>query len=66
VPGSVLVAEETMFGWKEATNIHITFLPNKPTGKGVCLKTLVHGHTRVMTAPRVCGVQRAAGIEALL
>jgi hypothetical protein len=50
VPGSILVADETMVGWKGATNIHITFLPNKPTSKGVCLKTLVDGHTRVMTA----------------
>jgi hypothetical protein len=50
VPGSILVADETMVGWKGATNIHITVLSNKPTGKGVCLKTLVDGHTRVMTA----------------
>jgi len=50
VPGSLLVADETMVGWKGATNIHITTLPNKPTSKGVCLKTLVDGHTRVMMA----------------
>jgi hypothetical protein len=49
VPGSILVADETMVGWKGSTNIHSTFLLNKPKGEGVCLKTLVDGHTRVMT-----------------
>jgi hypothetical protein len=48
VPGALLVADETMVGWKGATNVHITYLPNKPTDRGVCLKTLVDGHTRVM------------------
>jgi hypothetical protein len=33
VPGTVLVADETMVGWTGATNIHITYLPNKPTEK---------------------------------
>jgi hypothetical protein len=47
-PGSILVADERMIGWTGATNIHITVLPNKPVPKGVCLKTLVDGHTRVM------------------
>jgi hypothetical protein len=47
-PGSILVVDETMIGWTGATNIHITVLPNKPVPKGVCLKTLVDGHTRVM------------------
>jgi hypothetical protein len=50
LPGFILVADETMVGWKGATNIHITVLPQWPTGKGVCLKTLVDGHTCVMTA----------------
>jgi hypothetical protein len=48
VPGSVLVVDETMVGWTGATNIHITYLPNKPTSKGVCLKTLCDARTRVM------------------
>jgi hypothetical protein len=48
VPGSVLVVDETMVGWTGATNIHITTLPNKPTSKGVCLKTLCEASTRVM------------------
>jgi hypothetical protein len=48
VPGSLLVADETMVGWTGATNIHITMLPNKPTSKGVCLKTLCDASTRVM------------------
>jgi hypothetical protein len=49
VPGSILVANETMVGWKGATNIHITILPDKPTGKGVSLKTLADGRTLVLT-----------------
>jgi hypothetical protein len=48
VPGTTLVADETMVGWTGATNIHITYLPNKPTDKGVCLKTLCDARTRVM------------------
>jgi hypothetical protein len=48
VPGSVIVAEETMVGWTGATNIHITYLPNKPTSRGVCMKTLCDARTRVM------------------
>jgi hypothetical protein len=48
VPGSVIVADETMVGWTGATNIHITVLPNKPTSRGVCLKTLCDARTRVM------------------
>jgi hypothetical protein len=28
--------------------VHITYLPNKPTDHGVCLKTLVDGYTRVI------------------
>jgi hypothetical protein len=46
VPGTMLVADETMVGWTGATNI--TYLPNKPTDKGVCLKTLCDARTRVM------------------
>jgi hypothetical protein len=48
VPGSVLVADETMVGWTGSTNIHITVLPNKPTIRGVCFKTLCDARTRVM------------------
>jgi hypothetical protein len=48
VPGTTLVADETMVGWAGATNIHITYLPNKPTDKGVYLKTLCNARTRVM------------------
>jgi hypothetical protein len=35
VPGSVVVADETMVGWTGATNIHLTKLPNKPKSIGV-------------------------------
>jgi hypothetical protein len=49
VPGSVLVVDDnTMVGWTGATSIHITMLPNKPTSKGVCRKTLCDALTRVM------------------
>jgi hypothetical protein len=37
-----------MVGWTGATNIHIAYLPNKPTDKGVCLKTLCDARTRFM------------------
>jgi hypothetical protein len=50
VPGSLLVMDETMIGWTGATNAHITVLPNKPTDKGVCLKTACDAHTRVMVS----------------
>jgi hypothetical protein len=45
-PGSLLVVDESMIGWTGATNIHMTYLPNKPTSRGVCLKTLADGNTR--------------------
>jgi hypothetical protein len=48
VPESVIVADETMVGWTGATNIHITYLPNKLTSRGVCMKTLCDARTRVM------------------
>jgi hypothetical protein len=47
VPGSLLVAEETMVGWTGATNIHLTVLPSKPTSQAGCLKTLYDAGTRV-------------------
>jgi hypothetical protein len=47
-PGSLLVADETMVEWTRVTNIHITMLPNKPTSKGVHLKTLCDVSTHVM------------------
>jgi hypothetical protein len=50
VPGSVLVVDETMVGWTGATNAHITVLPNKPTDKGICLKSACDAHTRVMVS----------------
>jgi hypothetical protein len=50
VPGSVMVADETMIGFTWATNIHLTVLPNKPTSKGDCLKTLCDASIRVMIA----------------
>jgi hypothetical protein len=50
VPGSLLVVDETMVGWTGATNVHITVLPNKPTDKGVCLKSACDAHTRVMVS----------------
>jgi hypothetical protein len=50
VPGAMMGADETMVGWTGATNIHITNLPNKPTSKGVCLKTLCDASTRIMVA----------------
>jgi hypothetical protein len=37
-----------MVDWMGATNIHITYLPNKPTDKGVGLKTLSDARARVM------------------
>jgi hypothetical protein len=43
-------ADETMTGFTGATNIHLTVLPDKPTSKGVCLKTLCDASTRVMIA----------------
>jgi hypothetical protein len=48
VPGSVLVVGASVIGWTGATNIPITYLPNKPTSRGVCLKTIADGHTWVM------------------
>jgi hypothetical protein len=45
-----MVADETMIGFTGATNIHLTVLPDKPTSKGVCLKTLCDASTRVMIA----------------
>jgi len=50
VLGSLLVIDESMVGWTGATNVHITVLPNKPTSRGVCLKTLCDAHSRVMVA----------------
>jgi hypothetical protein len=50
LPGSVMVADETMIGFTGANNIHLSVLPNKPTSKGVCLKTLCDASTRVMIA----------------
>jgi hypothetical protein len=49
-PGFSMVADESMIGWTGATNVHITVLPNKPTDKGVCMKTLCDARTRVMLA----------------
>jgi hypothetical protein len=45
VPGSVVVAYETLVGWAGATNINITKLPNKPASIRVCLKTLCDAQT---------------------
>jgi hypothetical protein len=42
-----MVVDESMIGWTDATNVHITVLPNKA---GVCLKTLCDARTRVMLA----------------
>jgi hypothetical protein len=50
VPGAGVVADETMVGWTVATNIYITILPNKPTIKVVCWKTLCDTSTRIMVA----------------
>jgi hypothetical protein len=50
VPDSVMVADKTMIGFTGATNIHLTILRNKPTSKGVCLKTLCDASTLVMIA----------------
>jgi hypothetical protein len=50
VPGAVVVGDETRVGWKGATKIHITNLPDKPTSKGVCLKTLCDAWMRIMVA----------------
>jgi hypothetical protein len=49
-PGFSMVIDESMIGWTGATNVHVTVLPNKPTDKGVCLKTLCDARTRVMLA----------------
>jgi hypothetical protein len=47
VPGSGVVADETMVGWTRATNIQLTKLLNEPISIGVCLKTLCDSQTRV-------------------
>jgi hypothetical protein len=49
-PGSLLVVDDSMIGWTGAATIHMTCLPNKPTSRGVCLKILADGNTRVMLA----------------
>jgi hypothetical protein len=48
--GPLTVAGESMIGWTGATNVHVIVLPNKPTDKGICLKTLCDARTRVMAA----------------
>jgi hypothetical protein len=50
MPGAVMVADETMVGWTEATNIHITNLPNKPTSK----ECVPIGPLRCLDAPYGC------------
>jgi hypothetical protein len=47
--GFVFVVE-SMVGFTGATNIHISILPNRPTDKGVLIKTLCDARTRVMVA----------------
>jgi len=63
VPGAVMVVDETMVGWAGATNIHITNLPNKPTIKGVCLKTLCGASTGVMVATEFVEASTEQAIE---
>jgi hypothetical protein len=46
--GSIVVVDETMAGWTADSNVHITRLPNKPTDRGVCLKTAADGLGKVM------------------
>jgi hypothetical protein len=58
VPGSVVVADETMVGWTGATNIHLKKLPNKPKSIGVCLKTPCDSQNRVM-----CSLEFAESAE---
>jgi hypothetical protein len=51
VPGAVMVVvDETMVGWTDATNIHITVLPNKPTSRGMCFKSVCDAMARIMVA----------------
>jgi hypothetical protein len=45
-----MVIDESMIGWIRAINVHMTVLPNKPTNKGVCSKTLYDARTCVMLA----------------
>jgi hypothetical protein len=42
---SLFVIDESMVGWTGATNVHIIVLPNKPTSRGVRLKTLWDAHS---------------------
>jgi hypothetical protein len=48
VPGTPRVSDESMVGWTGTTNIHITYLPNKPTHREVCMKKLCGDRIRVM------------------
>jgi hypothetical protein len=46
--GSIVVVDETTVGLTADRNVHITRLPNKPTERGVCLKTAADGLSKVM------------------
>jgi hypothetical protein len=65
VPGSGVVADETMVGWTRATNIQLTKLPNEPTSIGVCLKTLCDSQTRVMCSLYFVECSAKQGSQAL-
>jgi hypothetical protein len=38
----------SMVGWTGSNNFHITYLPNKPTDRGVCMKKLCDARVRVI------------------
>jgi hypothetical protein len=61
--GAIAVVDETMIGWTGQANIHITVLPNNPTARGVCLKTLADAHTRVVLALEFVEARSEQGIK---
>lgn len=52
-PSTYLVPDETMIFWTGAGELHMTYLPRKPTPYGIMLKSLCCGDSNIMLAAEV-------------
>ena len=53
IPGMYLFPDETMVFWSGAGELHMTYLPRKPTPYGIMMKTLCDGDSKIMLAAEV-------------
>lgn len=53
-PGTYLTVDESMLAWVGTGDVHLTYLPRKPTPLGIMMKTVVDSDSGIILGGELC------------